>query len=153
MTAVMTLEEFRNSKGEEIGVSSWIEVGQDRIDGFADLVGDRNFIHVDPVRAAAETDLGGTIAHGFLTLSLLPSMVEDCLPRIAGTRMGVLYGFDRIRFIAPVPSGARIRGRFVLAEVEERRPGEVTVAYDVTVEIEGRERPALAAVWLTRRFL
>ena len=151
------LAEMRGLVGCETGVSDWLTVGQDRIDAFADLCGDHQFIHVDPPRAS-KTPMGGTVAHGFLTLSLLSYLAAGVRPRIEGTRHAVNYGFDRVRFAAPVPAGARIRARFALAALEEVRPGEVSLAWDVTVEIEGSEisqggRPALAARWLTRSYL
>jgi acyl dehydratase len=148
----VSLATLRARVGEEIGVSEWLTVAQDRIDAFADLCGDHQFIHVDPQRAA-ETPFGGTIAHGFLTLSLLTWFAAGVRPRIAGTRHSVNYGFDRVRFVAPVPAGGRLRGRFRLTSLDERVPGEVTQHYQVTVEIEGGERPALAADWITRAFL
>ena len=146
------LEDLRARVGEEIGVSDWLTIGQDRIDAFADLTGDHQFIHVDPERAA-QTPFGGTIAHGFLTLSLLTWFAIGVRPRIEGTRHGVNYGFDRVRFVAPVPAGSRVRGRFRLTSLEERAPGEVTQHYEVTVEIEGGARPALVADWITRAYL
>ena len=146
------LEDLRARVGEEIGVSDWLTIGQDRIDAFADLTGDHQFIHVDPERAA-ETPFGGTIAHGFLTLSLLTWFAAGVRPRIEGTRHGVNYGFDRVRFVAPVPAGSRVRGLFRLTSLEERAPGEVTQHYEVTVEIEGGARPALVADWITRSYL
>ena len=137
--------------GEEFGVSAWYVMDQPRIDGFAAATEDRYFIHTDPARAAAETPFGGTLAHGFLTLSMLSVMAYDVLP-LEGSRLNLNYGFDRLRFLAPVPAGARLRGRFTLAAAEERAPGEWTLAWDVTVEIEGGDTPALAARWLTRRY-
>lgn len=153
MTAgALTVAEMASRLGEELGVSRWFTIDQPMIDAFAALCEDDQFIHVDPERAR-ETPFGGTVAHGFLTLSLLSAMAYDAEPPLKGARMSVNYGFDRLRFVAPVPAGARVRGRFVLAEVEERRPGEVTLAWDVTVEIEGAERPAVAARWLQRWYL
>ena len=146
------LEALRARVGEEIGVSDWLTIGQDRIDAFADLCGDHQFIHVDPERAAA-TPFGGAIAHGFLTLSLLTWFAAGVRPRIVGTRHSVNYGLDRLRFVAPVPAGGRVRGRFRLTSLEERKPGEITQHYRVTVEIEGGERPALVADWITRAYL
>jgi acyl dehydratase len=151
------LAEMRTLVGQETGVSGWLAVGQDRIDAFADLCGDHQFIHVDPARAAT-TPMGGTVAHGFLTLSLLSYLAAGARPRIQGTRHSVNYGFDRVRFVTPVPAGARIRARFTLAVLDEVRPGEVSLAWDVAVEIEDAEigqggRPALAARWLTRSYL
>ncbi len=148
----VALEALRARVGVEIGVSDWLTIGQDRIDAFADLCGDHQFIHVDPERAAA-TPFGGTIAHGFLTLSLLTWFAMGVRPRIEGTRHSVNYGFDRLRFVAPVPAGSRVRGRFRLTSLEEREPGEVTQHYEVTVEIEGGGRPALVADWITRAYL
>jgi acyl dehydratase len=118
------------------------------IDAFAETTLDRQFIHTDP-EAAARTAFGGTIAHGFLTLSLLSAMIQDALPPVPGRAMGVNYGFDKVRFVTPVRSGARVRGRFSLAEAKLRSPREVQLRYAVTVEIEGADRPALIADWLT----
>ena len=134
-------------------VSDWGEVTQAMIDGFAEATGDHQFIHVDPVRAAA-TPFGGTIAHGFLTLSLMPLLaakVPDA-PRLAGVRMGVNYGGNAVRFVAPVRSGSRVRGRFVLAGFEEKRPGQYQTTTGFTVEIEGQDKPALVAEWISQAF-
>lgn len=146
------LEALRHMVGTEIGLSDWILVDQAMIDGFADLTHDRQFIHTDPVRTEKETPFGGTIAHGFLTLALLSKMAFDALPTIEGAAMGVNYGFDRVRFLSPVPAGARIRGRFRLASLDEKKPGEVAAVYEVEVDIDGLEKPALAATWLTRSY-
>ena len=146
---MITIDELEARVGQELGVSSWHEVTQPDIDSFADVTGDHQFIHVDPERALAETPFGGTIAHGFLTLSLLSAFGQEALPRIANRRMGVNYGLERVRFLSPVRSGARVRGRFVLARLERRRANEILLGYDVTVEIEGGAKPALAAQWLT----
>ncbi len=146
------LAEMRALVGRETGVSGWLSLEQDRIDAFADLCGDHQFIHVDPVRAA-ETPMGGTVAHGFLTLSLLSYLAAGARPRIEGTVRAINYGFDRLRFVAPVPSGARIRARFTLAALDEPRPGEAALAWDVTVEVDGQDRPAIVARWLTRVYL
>lgn len=148
----VSLEALRDMVGTETGVSDWLEIGQDRIDAFADLCGDHQFIHVDPERAAG-TPMGGTIAHGFYTMSLLSYLGMGARPRLEGIRHSVNYGIDRLRFVAPVPAGARIRARFVLAGLEERKPGEITQTYDVTVEIEGQDRPALVCRWLSRAYL
>ncbi len=129
--------------------SSWFTVDQAMIDRFADATHDHQFIHVDPARAKAETPFGGTIAHGFLSLSLLSAMAVDCVPRPAEAVMGINYGFEKIRFLAPVASGKRVRGHFILAEAALRNPNELLTTYDVTVEIEGEDKPALAARWLT----
>jgi acyl dehydratase len=148
----LPLAEMRGLVGREVGVSDWLAIGQDRIDAFADLCGDHQFIHVDPARAAA-TPLGGTVAHGFLTLALLSYLAAGARPRIEGTVRAINYGFDRLRFVAPVPAGARIRARFTLAGLDEPRPGEAALTWDVTLEIEGHARPALVARWLTRLYL
>ncbi|WP_022721357.1 MaoC family dehydratase [Rhodopseudomonas sp. B29] len=134
--------------GQEVGVSEWHLVDQKRIDQFADATEDWQFIHVDPERAARETPFGGTIAHGFLTTSLLSVFSYEAMPRIKGATMGVNYGFDRLRFISPVKAGSRVRGRFTLAEATMRKPGELLSRTSVNVEIEGEKRSALVADWL-----
>jgi acyl dehydratase len=141
------LEAIRARTGEEVGVSSWLMVDQARIDAFAETTEDRQFIHVDPV-AAAQTPFGGTIAHGFLTLSLLSRMAAETMLMPDTMRMAVNYGLERVRFIAPVRSGKRVRGRFRLDSVEEKVPGQLLTRHTVTVEIEGEEKPALIAEWL-----
>ncbi len=143
--------EMKAMAGKEIGVSDWIEVTQERINAFADITEDWQFIHVDPERAA-QTPFGGTIAHGFLTLSFLSAMSMDAVPRIDGSWMGVNYGFDKIRFLSPVRSGSRVRGRFAILSAEELKPGELTVRYKVDVEIDGGEKPALTAEWIGRQY-
>jgi len=149
----MTLAELKAAEGREIGVSRWFDVGQDRINGFADVTEDHFFIHTDPARAARETHFGGAIAHGFLTAALLAPMAYDALPGLEGSNQSVNYGFDKLRFVAPVPAGARVRGRFTLTEANDSPPGEVTLRIAAAVEIEGAPRPALAADWLIRHFL
>ena len=149
----LPLADLSSKVGEEVGVSDWFEIDQDKIDRFADLTGDHQFIHVNLERAKAETPFGGTIAHGFLTLSLMTAMAENCLPSIQGVAMGINYGSDKIRFISPVRSGSRVRGRFTLSACEEKKPGEVAIVWSVIVEIEGQEKPALAAEWLSRQYL
>jgi acyl dehydratase len=144
----ITLQAYQAMVGKEIGVSSWHMVDQPRIDTYADVIEDHQFIHVDPERAKKETAFGTTIAHGFLTMSLLSIMSYEVMPVIAGTTMGVNYGFDKLRFISPVRSGKRVRGRFVLAEAKLRKPNELQSRTNVTVEIEGEDRPALVADWL-----
>jgi acyl dehydratase len=151
--AEQSLAELAARAGEEVGVSRWITVDQAMIDAFADLTDDHQYIHVDPERTRRETALEGTIAHGFLTLSLLSPMSQDARPRVAGVTMSLNYGFDRVRFLSPVPAGARIRGRFVLLSAEETAPGEATLRWRATVEIEGQERPALVADWIGRHYL
>jgi acyl dehydratase len=142
-----SLEEIQSRVGTEIGVSDWILVDQDRIDRFAEVTEDRQFIHVDP-QAAAKTIFRSTIAHGFLTLSLLSRFGEDAFLQPPGVRMGVNYGFDKVRFLAPVKSGKRVRGRFFLRSAEEKRPRQWEFHHDVTVEIEGEDKPALIAEWI-----
>ncbi len=144
----ITLDAYQAMVGKEIGVSSWHLVDQPRIDTYADVIEDHQFIHVDPERAKKETAFGTTIAHGFLTMSLLSIMSYEVMPVIAGTAMGVNYGFDKLRFISPVRSGKRVRGRFVLAEAKLRKPNELQSRTNVTVEIEGEDKPALVADWL-----
>src|SRR3569833_3932024 len=134
--------------GKEIGVSSWHLVDQNRINLYADVIEDHQFIHVNPERAKKETAFGTTIAHGFLTMSLLSIMSYEVMPVIAGTTMGVNYGFDKLRFISPVRSGKRVRGHIVLAEAKLRKPNELQSRTNVTVEIEGEDKPALVADWL-----
>ncbi|MET4258710.1 acyl dehydratase [Bradyrhizobium sp. S3.12.5] len=144
----ITLEAYQALVGKEIGVSSWHLIDQPRIDSYAEVTEDRQFIHVDPERAKKETAFGTTIAHGFLTMSMMSVMSYEVMPAIAGTTMGVNYGFDKLRFISPVRSGKRVRGRFVLAEAKLRKPNELQSRTSVTVEIEGEDKPALVADWL-----
>lgn len=146
-----SLDEIRSRIGEEIGVSGWLDVTQERIDAFAEATEDRQFIHIDPAMAA-QTPFGGTIAHGFLTLSLLSRMAAEAMLLPDGLKMAVNYGMDRVRFLAPVRSGRRVRGRFILDSVEEKAPGQMLLRHTVTVEIEGEEKPALTAVWLGLMF-
>jgi len=138
--------------GTEVGVSDWFPIDQAKIDAFAELTHDHYFIHVDRVRAAA-TRFGGTIAHGFLTLSMLAPMAYQACPAVQGTKTAVNYGFDRLRFVAPVPAGARIRGRFVLNRFEVQASSRWQAIYGVTVEIEGEPKPALVAQWVSAGFL
>ena len=145
----VSFDELAANQGKEIGLSPWRVVSQKMIDQFADATDDHQFIHVDPERAARETAFGGTIAHGFLSLSLLSAMTFETLPQLEGASVGINHGFDKIRFIAPVKSGARIRTRFVLANVNARPSGWVHIDYDVTIEIENSAKPALTARWLT----
>lgn len=149
----ISLETLTASVGSEVGVSPWRAVTQHMIDLFADATDDHQFIHCDPERAALETPFGGTIAHGFLSLSLLSAMTFETLPPLEKGKMGVNHGFDQVRFLAPVKTGSRIRARFVLAEVKARPSGWVQVAHDVTIEIEGSVKPALTARWLTLTFV
>ena len=148
---IAPLAEIRARIGTEVGLSSWLTVDQARIEAFADATDDHQFIHVDP-DAAAKTPFGGTIAHGFLTLSLLSRMAADAMLVPDGVRMGVNYGFDRVRFLAPVKSGKRVRGRFTLDSIEEKAPGQWLLRHTVTVEIEDEGKPALIAQWLGLMF-
>jgi acyl dehydratase len=144
---IASIEEIHSKVGSEVGLSDWLEIDQARIDAFAEITEDPQFIHIDP-EAAAKTPFGGTVAHGFLTLSLLSRMAADAMPRPDGVKMGVNYGFEKVRFMAPVRSGKRVRGRFVLVRLEEKRPGQWQFVHNVTVEIEGEEKPALVADWI-----
>lgn len=149
---IATLDEIRSRVGEEVGVSSWLTMDQERIGSFADATEDRQFIHVDPDKAA-RTPFGGTVAHGFLSLSMLSRMAEEAMLVPGGLKMAVNYGLDRVRFIAPVHSGKRIRGHFRLDCVEEKAPAQILLRHTVTVEIEGEDKPALTAEWLGLLFV
>lgn len=149
MPGDISLVEIMKRVGTEIGISDWLAVDQTMIDTFADATHDHQFIHVDPERAKAETPYGGTIAHGFLTLSLLSALNYSALPKIREQTMGINYGFEKIRFMSPVKCGARVRGRFMLAETRLRGANMLMLTYDVTVEIENEHKPALTATWTT----
>ena len=144
---VASFEEIKDKIGTEIGVSDWILIDQARIDTFAAVTEDHQFIHVDP-ESAAQTPFGDTIAHGFLTLSLLSRMAASVMLIPPTVKMAVNYGFEKVRFIAPVRSGKRIRGRFTLTSAEEKRPGQWQFLHHVAVEIEGEDKPALTADWI-----
>ena len=147
-----SLGEIEASVGKEVGLSRWFTIDQALITAFGKLTQDEYFIHMDPVRAAKETPFGGSIAHGFLTLSMLSAMAYDALPEVEGRTMGMNYGFDKIRFLSPVPAGSKVRAHFVISAVEKKSPQQVVVRYAVSVEIEGKPKPALAAEWLTVAF-
>ena len=133
--------------------SDWLMVDQAMIDTFADATGDHQFIHVDPVRAAA-TPLGGTVAHGFLTLSLLPRLYAEAREQdAASVKMSLNYGFDHLRFVTPVRSGGRVRGVFTLESIEEKRPGQFQQVLACILEVEGSDKPALVATWLGQFFI
>src|SRR6476620_3196328 len=144
----VSLETYQSMVGKEIGVSSWHLVDQNRINVYADVIEDHQFIHIDPERTKHETAFGTTVAHGFLTMSMLSIMSYEVMPRVEGVTMGVNYGFDRLRFISPVKSGSRVRGRFTLTEATLRKPQELLSRTAVSVEIEGEKRSALVADWL-----
>src|SRR3979490_757648 len=144
----VSLQAYQKMVGHEVGVSSWHLVDQNRINVYADVIEDHQFIHVDPERAKRETSFGTTVAHGFLTMSLMSIMSYEVMPVISGTTMGVNYGFDKLRFISPVRSGSRGRGRFTLAEARLRKPNELLSRPHVRVDIEGEEKPALIPDWI-----
>lgn len=149
----VTTEQMRDRIGTET-FSDWVVVSQEMIDKFADATGDHQFIHIDP-KMAAMTPFGGTIAHGFLTLSLMPllqSKIADA-PELEGTKMGINYGGNKIRFINPVRSGSKVRGRFKLLEFDEKRPGQFQLTNEFTVQIDGQDKPALIAEWISQIFV
>ncbi len=136
--------------GTELAVSDWVEITQERVNQFADATGDHQWIHVDPERARRESPFGGPIAHGYLTLSLLPKLMSDTL-EIDGTRVSVNYGVNRVRFTDPVPVGSRVRARIGLAKFE-RIPGGAQLFWNVTIEREGSDKPAMVAETVSRRY-
>ncbi len=148
----VTIQQLAARTGEE-RVSDWVEVTQAMIDTFAEATGDHQFIHVDPAKAAM-TPFGGTVAHGFLTLSLMPLLNSlTPQPRIEGVKMGVNYGGNKVRFLTPVRSGKRVRGRFKTLELAEKRPGQWQQTVEFTVEIEGESKPAMIAEWISQIFV
>ncbi|MCI5105288.1 MAG: MaoC family dehydratase [Pseudomonadales bacterium] len=147
MPHVVSPDQLADLINQEVGVSDWIEIDQARINQFAEATGDHQYIHVDPERAA-QTPFGTTIAHGFLTMSLMVMMGYEASIKLENSVMGINYGFDKLRFINPVKVGSRIRGRFVLLSAEEKKPNHYLLKHEVTVEIEGEEKPALIAQWL-----
>ena len=154
MTKLTTIaaDQLQSTQGTKLGISPWIRLSQSMVNQFADITNDHQFIHIDPKRAGTESPFGGTIAHGFLTLSQLTQMAESTLAVIKDVRMSINYGFDRIRFITPVRSDARVRAHFTLELAEKRTTGEWTLHHDITVEIEHNERPALSAMWIIRQY-
>ena len=149
----VTADELKALVGKTIGTSQWLTVDQDMINKFADATSDHQFIHVD-VEKAKLTPFGGTIAHGFLSLSLMPVLTDTAdLPRLENIRMGVNYGGNKTRFLAPVRSGKRVRGHFKLLEIEEKRPGQWQQTVEYTLEIEGEDKPALIAEWISQFFV
>jgi acyl dehydratase len=147
---MLLLQDLQARVGEIIGTSDWFMIDQARIDAFADCTEDHQFIHVDPA-AAKLTPFGGTIAHGFLTLSMLAPLLETSIEKPA-VMMSVNYGFNKLRFLSPVKSGQRIRGRFRLVELIEKKPGQWQQTVEATIEIEGADKPALIAEWLFQHF-
>jgi len=147
----MTLAELRDNVGKELGVSAWHEVTQSQIDLFAEVTGDHQWIHLDQDRAHRESPYGTTIAHGFLTVSLLPMLINEAVEITGDVKLRVNYGFNRLRFTGAVPSGSRIRGRFTLSSIKDVEGG-VEIAWLATVEVEGRDKPALVAEWLGRTY-
>jgi acyl dehydratase len=146
------IEELRSLIGEEIGASDWFEVAQSRINAFADATEDHQWIHLDTERTKTDSPFGTTIAHGFLTLSLLPYLAAQAYKVQGDFKMGINYGLNRLRFVSPVPSGSRIRARFTLQSVEDV-PGGAQLAVVATVDIEGGGKPALVAEWLMRYYV
>ena len=147
---VVGLSDLAALVGQEVGVSGWLDITQARIDAFADATGDRQWIHVDVERARAETPFGTTIAHGFLTLSLVSALMRDAVT-VDGPRMTLNYGLNRVRFVSPVPAGSRIRARVVLGRCDD--VGEsVQATWNVTIEREGGEKPCVVAEWIVRYY-
>ena len=151
---VETVDELKSLVGQELGVGPWFEITQDRINAFADVTEDHQYIHVDPERAA-KTPFGTTIAHGFLTLSLIPALGRGRggVQVKLNSKMAVNYGLNRVRFISPVKVGSRVRMRTTLQAVDEVSPGVLQLTQTQTIEIEGGERPAVVAESLTRLYL
>jgi acyl dehydratase len=150
---IVTQEELLAKVGSVVGTSEWMLVDQEMINKFADATGDHQFIHID-AEAAKLTPFGGTIAHGFLTLSLMPVLSAKAdLPRLDNVKMGVNYGSDKLRFLAPVRSGKRVRAHFKLTSMEEKRPGQWQQSQEVSVEIEGEDKPALICEWISQFFV
>ena len=148
MAITIQAQNLTDYVGKQTGVSRWFTITQEQIDTFADATHDHQFIHIDPVKAK-ETPFGSTIAHGFLSLSLLSAVAYDAGINLENTLMGLNYGFDKIRFLQPVNVNSKIRGHMVLAKVFEKRPGQFLLTWDVSIEIDSIEKPALTAQWLT----
>jgi acyl dehydratase len=150
-TEIQSLIELETYVGREVAVSDWFDITQERINLFADATEDRQWIHIDPERAARESPFKETIAHGFLTLSLLTELGKRAMS-VGGVRMGINYGLNRVRFVRPVPAGSHIRGRFKLSAVEQITGG-VQATWNVTVEREGSDKPCCIAEWLVRYYV
>jgi acyl dehydratase len=151
MAKSITGEDYKKMVGHELGVSDWVRVTQEMINQFADITGDHQFIHVNEAMAK-ETPFGTTIAHGFLSLSLLSQLGSEAIPEQLDAKIGINYGLNKVRFIAPVKSGAKVRGRFKLLAVDDSKPGQQMSTIEATVEIEGETKPALVAEWLTLKY-
>ena len=149
----LSFDEVSEKLGKVVGKSQWYSIDQAMINSFADLTKDHFFIHLNPERVKKETPLKSTIAHGFLSLSLLSAMSYDCVPGIVGTQFGLNYGFNKLRFVSPVPVNSRIRGHFTLKDMDMKDTGEITMIYDVIVEVQNQEKPVLAAEWITKAFV
>jgi acyl dehydratase len=150
---IVTKEELLSKVGQHIGTSEWLLIDQPMVNMFADATGDHQFIHIDEEKAKL-TPFGQTIAHGFLSLSLLPKLsAEADLPRLDGVKMGVNYGGNKTRFLAPVKVGKRVRGHFKMLSLEEKRPGQWQQEMEYSLEIEGEDKPALIAEWITQFFV
>jgi acyl dehydratase len=150
MIRIDDVRSLRGRVGEEIAVSAWLPITQARIDAFAEVTGDRQWIHVDPGRAAAESPLHTTIAHGFLTLSLLSALIHEAID-FNGLRMAINYGLNRVRFVAPVPTGSRVRARFTPSSIDDAADS-VQVMWQVTIEREHGDRPCCVAEWIVRYY-
>ena len=150
---ILSYDEVSEKLGKVVGKSQWYSIDQAMINSFADLTKDHFFIHLNPERVKKETPLKSTIAHGFLSVSLLSAMSYDCVPGIEGAHFGLNYGFNKLRFVSPVPVNSRVRGHFTLKDMEKKDTGEITMIYDVIVELEDQEKPALAAEWVTKAFV
>lgn len=151
VTVEVNAEELQRLVGQPLGVSDWFEIDQERVNAFADVTLDHQFVHID-VERASQTPFGGTIAHGFLTLSLLVHLCLDFIPKLDGTTLLVNYGFEKVRFVAPVRVGSRVRAHGRLKDAEQRKPGQFLLNVAVEVEIENEDKPALVAEWLSLHF-
>jgi len=151
-TQTISISDLGELTGTEIGCSEWILIDQEMIDSFAAVTSDYQYIHVDVERMKASSPSGQTVAHGFLTLSLLTTLLASCTPKLKDIVTNINYGFNKIRFVSPVYSGTNIRARFVLSEINKKGHGEWQIQYDVTVEVSNHNKPALVAEWLVRLY-
>ena len=152
MMKTIVKEDIQSAIGYQGEPSPWFEIDQSRIDGFADATLDRQFIHVNPEQAK-KTPFGSTIAHGLLSLSLLPYFAEHFAIKIEGAEIALNYGFDRVRFVSPVKVGSKVRALSRIVEVYEKNPGQIIIKFDITIEIKGEEKPELVVEWLTMQVL